>query len=548
MPLRLCIIALSLFFFSTIQWESSPEPVPTQAPSPRRNAALRASDRPNIVLIMVDDMGWSDIGCYGGEIPTPNIDRLAKGGLRFKQFYNTGRCCPTRASLLTGLYPHQAGVGQMAEDPEKPDQFHWGTPGYQGFLNRQCVTLAEVLKTSGYRTYMTGKWHVGMNSAEKRPLGRGFDHYYGVVAGATSYLKPKDGRNVWRDDTQLAPPTDPDYYTTDAFTDEGIKFLKEQKSDDPFFWYLAYNAPHWPLQAKGKDIAMFKDTYKIGWDKIRQQRLDRQIKMGLIDPKWGFSERDSRVRPWEKLSKAEKDTVSYRMAVYAAQVYAVDYNVGKVLDYLESKKLMDNTMIIFLADNGACAEFYDELGSGPFSYINNPRYSSVSYGIGWANASNTPFFEYKVKPYEGGIATPMIVHSPKLPKSRQGKFTNEVGHIIDFMPTLAEVGGATYPKTFHDGQKIKPMQGLSLMGVIERDESIKREWLFWEHQGYCAVRKGDFKMVKKIEDPAWQLFDLKNDRTERNDIAIQKPNLVKEMDQKWNEWANSHQVFPKRLE
>ena len=529
----LSLVVFSLLLLSLIQQQVPIKPTPK---------------KPNIILMMVDDMGWSDIGCYGGEIPTPNIDRLAKGGLRFKQFYNTGRCCPTRASLLTGLYPHQAGIGQMAEDPEQPEAFHWGTPGYQGYLNRNCVTLAEVLKTNGYRTYMTGKWHVGMHGSAKQPLQRGFDRYYGILAGATSYLKPQGGRSVWLDNTKLDPPTDPNYYTTDAFTDNGIQFLKEQKTDDPFFWYLAYNAPHWPLHAKPQDIKKFKETYQVGWDKIRQQRLNRQIKMGLIDPQWGFSERDNRVRPWDTLSQAEQDTVAYRMAVYAAQVYAVDYNVGKVLDYLESKKLMDNTMIIFLADNGACAENYHELGSAPFSRINDPNFSgAVSYGIGWANASNTPFFEYKVKPFEGGIATPMIVHSPRLPKNRQGKFTNQIGHLIDFMPTIVEAAGATYPTSFHDGQTITPMQGRSLMGVIEQDKALDREYLFWEHQTYCAVRKGDYKMVKKIEEPTWQLFDLKNDRTERHNLAAQKPELVREMGQKWQEWADSHQVFPKKL-
>ncbi len=530
MLIRLLLAGLCLLFMSV-----GKEEFPSKA-------------KPNIVLIMVDDMGWSDIGCYGGEIPTPNIDRLAKNGLRFKQFYNTGRCCPTRASLLTGLYPHQAGIGQMAEDPENPEAFHWGTPGYQGFLNRSSVTLAEVLKTNGYRTYMTGKWHVGMHDASRRPLQRGFDRYYGILAGATSYFKPQGGRGVWLNNQKLDTPTEATYYTTDAFTDYGINFLREQKTKDPFFLYIAYNAPHWPLHAKEKDIAKFKDTYKVGWDKIRQHRLDRQIKMGLIDPTWGFSERDSRVRPWEKLTQGQRDTVAYRMAVYAAQVYAVDYNVGKVLDYLESQKLMDNTMIIFLADNGACAENYHELGSAPHSRINDPNFSgAVSYGIGWANASNTPFFEYKVKPYEGGIATPMIVQSPRLPNNRRGTFTNEVGHLIDFMPTLVAASGASYPATFHSGNTITPMQGQSLMGVIEKGTPLTRPYLFWEHQGYCAVRKGNFKAVKKLEDTQWQLFDLANDRTERKDLAAQLPQLVQELDTQWNQWANSHQVLPKKL-
>ena len=220
----------------------------------------QSSKKPNIIIIMADDMGWSDIGCYGGEIPTPNIDKLAKKGIRFKQFYNTGRCCPTRASLLTGLYPHKAGIGHMAEDPEKPDQTHWGTPGYQGFLNRNSVTIAEVLKTNGYNTYMAGKWHVGMNEKEKWPLQRGFDRFYGILAGATSYFKPQGGRGLWLDNEKLDAPDNTNFYTTDAFTDYGIKFLKEQKNKSPFFLYLAYNAPHWPLHAKKEDIAKFQET------------------------------------------------------------------------------------------------------------------------------------------------------------------------------------------------------------------------------------------------------------------------------------------------
>lgn len=507
----------------------------------------QSADKPNVVLIMVDDMGWSDIGCYGGEIPTPNIDRLAKKGLRFKQFYNTGRCCPTRASLLTGLYPHQTGIGSMAEDPEKPEQHHWGTPGYQGFLNRNCVTIAEALKTNGYHTYMTGKWHVGMHGEEKRPLQRGFERYYGILAGAASYLKPQGGRGLWLDNQKLDPPSDPNYYITDAFTDNAVNFLKEQKDTHPFFLYVAYNAPHWPLHAKKEDIEKFKNTYKIGWDKVREERLARQLKMGLIDKKWGLSERDARVRAWEKLAESEKDTVAYRMAVYAAQVYAIDYNVGKLIDYLEAKKQLDNTLIFFLADNGACAENYHELGSNPFSRINDPNFSgSVSYGIGWANASNTPFYEYKVKPTEGGVATPLIVHYPKKLKTQQNKLTNQVGHLIDIMPTILEVSGTTYPTTFHNGQNVTPLEGKSLTRVIEKGEVFERPYLYWEHQEFCAIRKGDMKAVKKLNETKWKLFDLKNDRTERFDVAEKHPDLVAELNQKWNEWAVRCFVLPKK--
>ncbi len=511
------------------------------------SAIGQAIKRPNIIIILVDDMGWSDIGCYGGEIPTPNIDKLAKKGLRFKQFYNTGRCCPTRASLLTGLYSHKAGIGHMAEDPENPGKNQWGTPGYQGFLNRNSVTIAEVLKTYGYNTYMAGKWHVGMDQKEKWPLQRGFDRFYGHLAGATSYFKPQGGRGLWSDNEKLPIPTQPNYYTTDAFTDFGIKFLKENKNEKPFFLYLAYNAPHWPLHAKKEDIQKFKDFYKNGWDEVRKQRLAKQKKIGLIDANFSLSVRDSRVRAWEKLSKTEQDTVAYRMAVYAAQVHAVDYNVGKLLNHLENTNTLQNTLILFLADNGACAENYHELGTQEFKMINNPDYAGpVSYGIGWANASNTPFFEYKVKPYEGGIATPMIVHFPNNIKNK-GKFTNEVGHLIDIMPTVIEAAGASYPKKFHDNKEIYPMAGKSLLGVISRNTKLDREYLFWEHQEFCAVRKGDFKAVKKIDESQWQLYNLKSDRAEQFNIADKNIELVNEMNIKWQDWAMENNVLNKKL-
>ncbi len=511
------------------------------------SALGQSTKKPNVVIIMADDMGWSDIGCYGGEIPTPNIDKLAKRGVRFRQFYNTGRCCPTRASLLTGLYSHKAGIGHMAEDPEKPEQSHWETPGYQGFLNRNSVTVAEVLKANGYNTYMTGKWHVGMDGKDKWPLQRGFDRYFGMLAGAASYFKPQGGRGLWLDNQKLIAPDDHNFYTTDAFTDYGIKFITEQKNDNPFFLYVAYNAPHWPLHAKQEDILKFQDLYEVGWDKIRDQRFDKQIKLGLIDKEWGLSERDNRVRAWEKLGKTEQDTVAYRMAVYAGQVHSMDYNVGKLLDYLEASNKLENTLIFFLSDNGACAENYDELGSKDFKLINDPDFSgAVSYGIGWANTSNTPFFEYKVKPYEGGIATPMIVHFPNNLKN-QGTFTNEVGHVIDLLPTIVEVTGATYPKKFHNGNEIYPMAGKSLVDLVTKNSKLSREYLFWEHQEFCAVRKGDFKAVKKISDSQWQLFDLKNDRTERYNIANSRPELVKELNEKWNEWAVENNVLPKRM-
>lgn len=506
-----------------------------------------ADTRPNVVIIMADDMGWSDIGSYGGEIPTPNLDALARNGIRFSQFYNNARCCPTRASLLTGLYAHQAGIGQMAEDPERPNAFHWGTPGYQGFLNRNCVTIAEALKTNGYHTYMAGKWHVGMHGQEKLPLQRGFDRYYGILAGAMSYLKPQGGRSVWSDNQKLDPPADPNYYSTDAFADNAVRFIKEQKDKAPFFLYLAFNAPHWPLHAKAADIAKFKGKYDAGWDVMRQQRVARQEKLGLIKPGTNVSARDRRVRPWAELSAGEKDSTAYRMEVYAAQIASIDQNVGKLVATLKERGQFDNTLIIFLSDNGACAETYNELGSRPMSMINNPDFSgAVSYGIGWANASNTPLFEYKVKPYEGGIRTPLIAHYPNGIKSQRGKITPVKGHLIDLMPTILALTGTTYPKTFHNGQAITPLPGRSLLPTFTTGTQPDPAYMYWEHEGYGAVRKGDWKVVYYLEKDIWELYNLAGDPIEAKNEAQNQPELLADLQQHWRTWANTHNVFPKK--
>ena len=354
----------------------------------------KAEKRPNIIVILADDMGYSDIGCYGSEIPTPNIDALAENGVRFSQFYNTARCCPTRASLMTGLFPHQTGIGQMTNSPKGDTYKSWGTEGYIGYMNRHCVTMAEVLKGAGYHTYMTGKWHLGYHAEDRWPLQRGFEKYYGCIPGACSYFWPNGDRGLTMGNQKLSPPDSTSYYTTDAFTDYAIRFIEEQKDEDPYFLYLAFNAPHWPLHAKKEDIEKFVGKYMIGWDEVRKQRFQRQLEMGLFEGKLKLSERDHRVRPWSEVDEKQKKLSDYRMAVYAAQVYALDYNVGKLVDKLKERGELDNTLILFLSDNGGCAEMYDEFGSKPQSWINKANYGgAVSYGIGWANASNTPFFE-----------------------------------------------------------------------------------------------------------------------------------------------------------
>ncbi len=502
---------------------------------------------PNIILILVDDMGYSDIGCYGGEIPTPNIDRLAAGGLRFTQFYNTSRCCPTRASLLTGLFQHQTGIGTMAAAPANPDAFKdWGTPGYIGHLNENCVTMAEALQQSGYHTYMTGKWHVGFHQPEHRPLQRGFEKYYGILAGASSYFKPEGLRGLtYMNDSLPAPDTA--YYTTDAFTDYALKFIKEQKDEQPYFLYLAYNAPHWPLQAKEEDIEKFVGKYRQGWDSLRMERYRKQQKLGLFDQDWKPF-RDTTVRAWDDLTEQQKTESDYRMAVYAAQVYSVDYNVGKILEYLEKTATLDNTLIVFLSDNGACAE-YSELGSGKLEDINNPSlWGAVSYGRAWANMSNTPFQSYKVFPGEGGINTPLIAHWPGKIKSQAGQITDNRAYLIDLMPTFLEIAGATYPNTFHNGQSIFPLEGNSLLPVFTEGEKTEHEYMYWEHVNRNAISKGPWKALKHRNKDNWELYNLENDRLETTDLAAQYPELMEELTRKWEEWAYSHQVLPKKIE
>src|SRR6185369_16285515 len=412
--------------------------------------AAAAPAKPNIIIILVDDMGFSDIGCYGSEIPTPNLDRLAAGGLRFTQFYNTGRCCPTRAALLTGLYSHQAGVGHMVEDG--------GLPGYRGFLNDRCVTIAEVLRDAGYFTAMTGKWHVG-TPPDKWPRQRGFDRFYGSEAGGF-YFRPIQGRKVISDDTVLYtaqnPPPD-GWYSTDAWTDYGIQFIDEAlAARKPFFLYLAHNAPHFPLQAPPEDIAKFRGKYKIGWDKLREQRHAKQIQIGIVDKAWPMSPRPEEVKAWEQLTPAEQDRFDHLMALYAACVEHMDRSVGRLVDALKQRGALDNTLILFLSDNGGNAE---SGANGRLEGSGTPGSadSTVYCGQSWATLENTPLRRYKHFNHEGGIATPLIAHWPARIKDA-GQLREQPGHLVDLMATCVDVGGAKYPTEFK-GKPIQPMEG-----------------------------------------------------------------------------------------
>ena len=380
-----------------------------------------------------------------------------------------------------------------------------------------------------------------MHGEEKWPLQRGFERFYGILAGACSYLRPSGGRGLTLDNTKLPEPEAP-YYTTDAFTDYAIRFVDEQKDDKPFFLYLAFNAPHWPLQAKEEDIQKFTKIYREkGWDEIREARRKRMTKLGIIDPNTEFAEWEN--RKWDELTEKEKDEVAYRMAVYAAQVHCVDYNVGKLLDYLKKNHKLDNTLVMFLSDNGACAEPYAELGGGKVSEINNPACSVFpSYGRAWAQVSNTPFRKYKCRSYEGGISTPLIVSWKSNLKNKKGEWCRVPGYLPDIMPTILEATGAAYPETYHGGNKIYPLVGSSLFPAIQKKADSIHEYMYWEHQNNRAIRWGNWKAIRDEKGKEWELYDVVKDRTERNNLAEQHPEVLTKLVAEWEKWANANFV------
>ena len=499
--------------------------------------SLQAADaaKPNIVVILVDDMGFSDLGCYGSEIPTPNLDGLAAGGLRFTQFYNTARCCPTRAALLTGLYSHQTGVGHMVEDKQQP--------GYRGRLNDQCLTLAEVLKPAGYFTAMTGKWHVGQNHGVT-PWGRGFQRSLNAAAGGFYFgSDPRaklflNGEALASDDVRLPK----DWYSTDLWTTFGLKFIDEaREAKQPFFLYLAHNAPHFPLQAPADAIARFRGKYKSGWDATRELRHARQVELGIIDKSWQVAPRPAEVSAWKDVASEEQDRFDHLMATYAACVHRMDAAIGDLVNGLKQRGVYDNTLILFMSDNGGNAE------SGPGGRTKgNPTQADSDWfcGESWAHLQNTPFRRYKHFNHEGGISTPLIVHWPAtLAKGAgQGRLTHEPGHLIDIMATCVDVSGAKYPTEFH-GQPIQPLEGRSLVPAFT-GKPIQREALFWEHEGNAAVRVGDWKLVRLGRGGPWELYNLKSDRTEQHNLAAEYPDRAKELATQWDAWAQRAHVIP----
>lgn len=471
------------------------------------------AQRPNIVLIMCDDMGFSDIGCYGGEIETPNLDRLAKDGMRFRTFYNNAKCEHTRASLLTGRWWHQVGASAT---------IHYSAP-----------TFGERMRAAGYRTLMTGKWHAGQT-----PYQRGFDRYYGLTDGCCNFWNPGQARNGgpeparkrlrrWANDDQQWTPFTPeskDFYTTDAFTDYAIDYLDQYKDEtNPFLLYVAYTAPHYPLHASEQDVAKYRGKYKtIGWDTLRDQRFAKQQKLGVLPTAAKLSPRAEDTSSWDSVPERDRDLWDLKMATYAAMIDRMDRNIGRILQNLETTGKSDNTVIFFLSDNGACADSKDKStvqGAMPWEST-----SYLKQGRHWANASNTPYRKYKTTDYEGGTCTPMIAYWPGTiqPDSR----TDHVGHLIDFMPTMLDLAGTEQPAE---------LPGHSLLPIL-KGETVERPWpIYWQFNKAKAIRDRDWKLVKFGEGD-WELYNLQQDPTELNDLARIDRDRVNRMSGQWQAW------------
>ena len=526
--------------------------------------------RPNIIVILADDLGYSDMGCYGGEIRTPNLDYLAESGVRFTQFYNTSRSCPTRASLLTGLYQHQAGIGRMTFDD--------GLPGYRGTLSRNAVTIAEVLKEAGYNTSAIGKWHVAETPLREDqeawlnhqvfhdtysdlchyPVNRGFDSHYGIIYGVVDYFDPF---SLVEGEVPINEVPE-GYYFTQALSDRAEKEIRAFAEDDePFFMYLAYTAPHWPLHALPEDIAKYEDTYTCGWEEIRNARYQRQVEMGLFGDQEDFLTERHFTDRWEDNKDAEWDARA--MAVHAAMVDRMDQGIGQVIDALRETGELDNTLILFMSDNGCSSESCQNYSPGDNDrpsrtrdgrvmvyprqkeVMPGPETSYAGLGAKWANVANTPFRFWKAKSFEGGICTPMIAHWPKgIGKKRAGTITQEQGHVMDIMATCVELAQAEYPETYK-GHEIIPMEGLSLVPVLKEGTREGHDYLGFEHFNERAfISKDGWKIVRPGNKAKWQLFNLNEDRTEKNNLAEQYPHKLDEMVKAYDEWAKRCMVEP----
>ena len=514
--------------------------------------------KPNFILILADDMGYSDLGCYGSEINTPNIDSLANRGIRFSQMYNSARCCPSRAALLTGLNPQQTGVGHMTATKGSPN--HIPLPGYQGYLNKSSATIAEVLGSNGYQTMMSGKWHVGGGyNLSKRdswnpgdqthpiPTQRGFQKFFGIVAGAASFFHP---RTLMRDD-QLIDIDTSNFYLTDAISDNATEMIEQAAvNESPFFLHVAYTAPHWPLHALEEDISKYEGTYKTGWDKLRTNRHEQMKSNGILDSRWEISPRDSSSMPWNDGTDPVWEDL--RMSVYAAMIDRMDQGIGRILTKLKELNIQDDTVIMFLSDNGGCAEFLaeDSLLPTPTQYasptpdgrkiqIGNQKNvrpgtddTFMSYDLPWANASNTPFRLFKRWTHEGGISTPFIISWPD--KIHEPSVVHESTHIIDIAATIYEIANVQYP-TEMNNNAILPLEGFSFKKALDEGTWKRDNPIFWEHEGSRAMREGEWKLVSEVGQ-GWELYNMSEDRTEQYDLSETEADRLKYMQAAYHEW------------
>jgi len=532
--------------------------------------------KPNVIVILTDDMGYSDIGCYGSEIHTPNIDKLAMNGLRYTRFYNTARCSPSRAALLTGLYPHQASMGHLSTE-------NFTEPGYVDDLSKNVITMAELFKQSGYATYMTGKWHIAKNmgtTTDKSnwPCQRGFQRYFGTLNGSGSYYDPG---TLISNNTFIAPSKN--FYYTNAISDTAVKFINEHQSRNPFFFYIAYTAAHWPLHAPAAEVEKYKGMYNKGWDIARQQRFEKLKKLGIISDKCVLTERGVSIPEWSK--EPLKEWQVKRMEVYAAMIDIMDQGIGRIITALEKKGILENTIIFYMHDNGGCAETLDtdqpeipltavqklkkSFAADSILLEKKPTYTRdgdflrsgrgvvpgeantwSTYGEEWANVSNTPFREYKQFTHEGGIASPLIVYWPKGIKAI-GELRKQPSHLIDILATCVDIVGLNYPTVFN-GHTIQPYEGKSLVPTFT-NKPIAREFIFWEHAANRALRMNEWKLVSKTQkkkifsplvDNNWELYNIDNDPSETNNVANKYPEKVKELSAKWESEAIRMKVKP----
>lgn len=478
-------------------------------------ATACSADRPNIIVIMADDLGFSDLGCYGGEIETPHLDQLAHAGLRFSQFYNTAKCHSSRVSLLTGLYCDQAGAESLSRG----------------------ATFAETLVSAGYHTAMSGKWHLS-----KQPTDFGFKRYWGHLSGATNFFT---GDHSFRLDGQpwKVPETwnGKPFYTTNVVADFGLDFIEDaRRADQPFLLYMAFNAPHYPLQAPEYAVKKYEGRYDQGWDALRVKRHKKQLALGLLPKKWRLSPRPEHIPAWDSLSESEQHWETDRMEVFAAMVDVLDQNVGRIIERLREIEELDNTLIMFCSDNGAC----------PFERTRGRQYapwdpqSYWTYDASWACLGNTPFRLYKQNQHEGGISSPLIVHWPAGMKTAPGSITDQPGHIIDVAATLLELSGAKYPMQIGD-RNIDPLEGKSLLPIFYGKQREPHDSLYFHFATDRALREGPWKLVS-AKRGRWELYNLDEDRTETNDLAAEMPDRVQAMAQRWFAIAKNKDRLPKK--